>query len=161
MHEKEKKPPLSVKEAQLKAANYCVYQERSQKEVRNKLYEYGLFRDEVEEVLTHLILDGFVNEERFAKSYAGGKFRIKKWGRNRIKLGLRDHDISDYCVQKGLQEIEEQDYLETLQQLIAKSIENSRENNLFKKRDKISRQLIYKGFEPELVWAQVKNLVQE
>ena len=161
MHEKKKKPPLSPKEAQLKAANYCAYQERSQKEVRNKLYEYGLHHDEVEEVLTNLILDGFINEERFARTLAGGKFRMKKWGRNRIKLALKEHDISDYCITKGLAEIDSEEYEQTLIHLIRKADDSSSETNLFKKRDKISKSLIYKGYEPELIWKHVKNLIQE
>ncbi len=161
MHEKKKKPRLTPKEAKLKAANYCAYQERSQKEVRNKLYEYGLYRDEVEEVLTNLIIDGFINEERFAKALAGGKFRIKKWGRNRIRLALKEHNISDYCIKKGLAEIEEDEYQNALEALIAKASDQSPETNIFKKRDKISRNLIYKGFEPELVWKAVKELIPE
>lgn len=144
----------------LRAANYCAYQERSQKEVRNKLYEYGLYGDEVEDVLTDLIMDNFINEERFAKSYAGGKFRIKKWGRNKIKQGLKQHDISAYCLKKGLEEIDAEDYFSTLCELIERKAESLVESNVFKKQEKVSRHLIYKGYEPDLVWSQVKELVK-
>ncbi|UXP33000.1 RecX family transcriptional regulator [Reichenbachiella agarivorans] len=154
-----KKLHLSKKEAKLKAANFCAYQERSQKEVRQKLYEYGLYRSEVEDVLTDLIMEGFVNEERFAKIYAGGKFRIKKWGRNKIKIGLQQHDVSAYCVKKAMLEISQEDYLATLEELTTKKADTETETNIFKKREKISRYLIYKGYEAELVWDMVKDLV--
>ncbi|WP_099600804.1 regulatory protein RecX [Reichenbachiella sp. 5M10] len=159
MQEK-KKINLTKKEALLKAANFCAYQERSQKEVRQKLYDYGLYRDEVEDVLTDLILDGYINEERFAKTFAGGKFRIKKWGRNRIIKALQQHDVSAYCVTQALKEIEEGDYLTTLEELIAKKSSSLSETDLFKKREKVSRHLIYKGYETDLVWDLVKDLVQ-
>lgn len=154
-----KKLSLTKKEAKLKAANYCAYQERSQKEVRNKLFEYGLYKNEVEDVLADLIMDGFINEERFAKAFAGGKFRVKKWGRNRIKLGLQQHDISSYCLKRAMAEIPPEDYTATLVALIEKKSTTESETNLFKKREKISRQMIYKGYEPELVWEFVKDVV--
>ncbi|MFY0625377.1 MAG: RecX family transcriptional regulator [Reichenbachiella sp.] len=159
MEEKKKKPPLTPKEAKLKAANFCAYQERSQKEVRNKLYEYGLYTDEVDEVLAELITDGFINEERFAKSYAGGKFRMKKWGRNRIKMHLQQHNISEYCIKKGLLEIDNSDYRNTLELLILNKSESLSEANLFAKRDKIAKHVIFKGYESEIVWEMVKDLV--
>ncbi|WP_318840686.1 regulatory protein RecX [Reichenbachiella ulvae] len=155
-----KKLNLSKKEAKLRAANYCAYQERSQKEVRNKLYEYGLYSDEVEDVLTDLIMENFINEERFALSYAGGKFRIKRWGRNKIKQGLKQHDVSEYCIKKGLKEIDADDYIATLCDLIERKAESLSESNVFKKQEKVSRHLIYKGYEPDLVWTHVKDLVK-
>lgn len=155
-----KKLSLSKKEAKLRAANYCAYQERSQKEVRNKLYEYGLYSDEVEDVLTDLIMENFINEERFAQSYAGGKYRIKRWGRNKIKQGLKQHDVSDYCIKKGLAEIDADDYISTLCDLIDRKAESLSESNVFKKQEKVSRHLIYKGYEPEIVWTHVKDLVK-
>lgn len=154
-----KKQTLSKKEAKLKAANFCAYQERSQKEVRNKLYDYGLYSDEVEDVLTDLIVEGFINEERFAKQYVGSKFRMKKWGRNKILQGLKQHDISAYCVKAGLKEIDDEEYIEVLEELIRKKSAFKSESDLFKKRSKIAQHAIYKGFEPELVWDRVKELV--
>ena len=150
---------LSKKEAKLKAANYCAYQERSQKEVRNKLFEMGLFKDEVEDLLSELIVEGFVNEERFAKTFAGGKFRIKKWGRNKIRRELERHNISEYCKRKAMAEIEEGEYIDTLKNLIATKASSISESNLFKKREKVSRHLIYKGYEPELVWDYIGELI--
>lgn len=158
--DKKKKPALTPKEAKLKAANYCAYQERSQKEVRNKLYEYGLYRDEVEDVLTDLITDGFVSEERFAKTYAGGKFRMKKWGKNRIRMHLQQHNLSEYCIKKGLAEIEMDDYLEALESLIVRKADTLVDPNLYSKRNKVAKHLIFKGYESDLVWQYVKDLVE-
>ena len=158
MQEK-KKQSLPKKEAKLKAASFCAYQERSQKEVRSKLYDYGLYTDEVEEVLTELILEGFINEERFARQYVGGKFRMKKWGKNRILLGLKQHDISAYCVKAGMREIDDVAYLNTLDELINKKANVESDPNLLKRRNKIARHLMYKGYEPELVWDRLKELV--
>ncbi|MEQ8925876.1 MAG: RecX family transcriptional regulator, partial [Fulvivirga sp.] len=94
-YEKPKKK-LSPKEAKLKAADYCAYQERSQQQVRDKLYTYGLYSEDVERILSELITENFINEERFAIAYAGGKFRVKKWGRNKILQGLNQHRVSNY-----------------------------------------------------------------
>jgi regulatory protein len=79
---------LTPAEAHAKIQRYCAYQERSHKEVKNKLYEYGLYPGQVDELLSQLISEGFLNEERFAKAFAGGRFRMKKWGRLKIKNEL-------------------------------------------------------------------------
>jgi regulatory protein len=150
---------LSPAEAYLKIRNYCAYQERAHKEVKNKLFEYGLYASEVDEILSRLITDGFLNEERFAKAFAGGKFRIKKWGRVKIQNELEMLGLTPKCVRFGLREIDERDYRKTLYQLIEKKSASTPEENLFKKRDKIARYAIAKGFEPELVWESVKELL--
>ena len=146
-------------EAKAKAAKYCAYQERSQKEVRNKLYDLGLYRDEVEEVISSLIMDNYINEERFAKAYVGGKFRMKKWGRKKIQMGLKQYDISPYCLKKGLEEIDEADYRSVLFDLAEKKNNFIMEDNLFAKRNKIAKYLIGRGFESELVWNTVKEII--
>jgi regulatory protein len=146
-------------EAKAKTARFCAYQERSQKEVRNKLYDLGLYRDEVEEVISSLIIDNYINEERFAKAYAGGKFRMKKWGKKKILMGLRQYDISDYCVKKGLQEIDEEDYKTVLYDLIEKRNISTSDDNVFVKRNKIAKYLIGRGFESELVWNAIKDII--
>jgi len=143
-------------EALPKAQKYCAYQERCHQEVRNKLYELGLYPNEVEEVIMKLIEQNFVNEERFAIAYAGGKFRVKKWGRNKILQELKLRQISDYCIRQAMKEIPDRDYIKTLQSLIAKKEKEVREPNLFKKRQKIAKYLITKGYEPELVWDSLK-----
>jgi len=155
-----KKPKRHTpKEAKLKAANFCAYQERSQKEVRNKLYDLGLYPDEVEDVLTDLIMDNFINEERFAKAYIGGKFRVKKWGRKKILIGIAPHKLSPYCIKKGLEEIDDEDYIQTLEELVEKKANAVSESDLFKKRNKVATYAMYRGFESDLVWEVVKRLV--
>ena len=148
----------SPKEAKLKAADFCAYQERSQQEVRDKLYSYGLHKDEVEEVLSDLISDNFINEERFAKAYVGGKFRIKKWGRNKILHGLNHHRISNYCIKKGLQEIDEASYLSTLESIIIKKKDSLNITNSFKLNQKLAQYAIQRGYEPYIVWDMINSL---
>ena len=151
------KKPTSKKEAKLKAASYCAYQERSQHEVRNKLFDLGLHSDEVDEVLSELIIDGFVNEERFSKAYVGGKFRVKKWGRVKILHGLKQHKISEYCVNKGLQEIDEEEYLETLRTLLTKKAALISFKSNLERNSKLGQFAITRGFEPSYVWGILKT----
>ncbi|MEM9858982.1 MAG: regulatory protein RecX [Bacteroidota bacterium] len=152
-----KKKVFSKKEAKLKAADYCAYQERSQQEVRDKLYDYGLHRAEVEEVISLLITEGFINEERFAKAYVRGKFRLKKWGRNKIAAGLKQHKISPYCLKKGWEEIDEAEYLKVLLELIEKKDRSLKEKNQFIRKRKVAQFAIQRGFEPQLVWDQLRR----
>ena len=142
-----------------KAQKYCAYQERSHPEVRDKLYSFGLWKKEVEEILTQLIISGFLNEERFAKAFAGGKFRMKKWGRNKIENELKQRGISSKCIQIGLKEIDERDYRKTLTQLVRKKALAVAEDNLFKKRSKVANFVVGKGYEPELVWSLILDLL--
>lgn len=154
-HSKQKK--LTPKEAKLKASHFCAYQERSQQEVRDKLYEFGLYQSEVEEVLTELIVEGFINEERFAKAYIGGKFRMKKWGRVKILQSLKPHNISQYCINKGLQEIDEEEYIDTLKEIISKKSVAIKAVNNYEHNHKLARYAISRGFEPDLVWEILKS----
>jgi regulatory protein len=159
----EKSPPkkikLSPKEALVKIQSYCAYQERSHKEVKNKLFEYGLSASEVDELLSTLIVDGFLNEERFAKAFAGGKFRIKKWGRLKIRQELEMLGLTKRNIATGLKEIDSSDYSKTLKVLIKKKAVQGEETNLFKKRNLVARFVIGKGYEPEMVWGMVKEEV--
>lgn len=153
-----RKQKLTPQQALQKIYHYCAYQERSHKEVRNKLYGYGLWGSEVEDLLTRLITEDFLNEERFAKSYAGGKFRMKKWGRKKIERELESHGLTARCINIGMKEIDEQDYKEALVSLLEKKWVSIEEENLFKKKDKVARYAIMKGFEPDLVWGIIKEI---
>ena len=155
------KKRYSPTESLARIQRYCAYQERSHKEVKNKLFEYGLYSTQVDEIISQLITDGFLNEERFAKAYAGGKFRIKKWGRIKIKHELKALGLTKNCIQRGLNEIESTDYSKTLKALIKKKASESRESNPFKKRDKIARFVIGKGYEAELVWEYVRDILPD
>lgn len=148
---------LNPKEATLKAASFCTYQERSQQEVRNKLYDYGLHETEVDEVLSDLIVQGFVNEERFAKTYVGGKFRAKKWGRVKILQGLKQHKISEYCINKGMKEIDDVAYETTLIELLEKKSRSVIATNEFERNTKLARYAIGRGFESSIVWEVIKT----
>ena len=150
MQEKEKKK-LSPEEAFLKAQTYCAYQERCQQEVRDKLYEYGLWPVAVENIIANLITENFINEERFAIAYAGGKFRIKKWGRHKIKAGLKVRKISEYCIKKAMKEISEEDYIKTLRKVLETRAKQTTEKNPIKRKYKLLQYAYSRGFEQELI----------
>jgi regulatory protein len=154
-----RKKRLTPAEALAKITRYCAYQERSHHETRQKLFDFGLYPSEVEELLAQLIQLGFLNEERFAKAFAGGKFRMKQWGRVKIQHELQAQGLTKNCIQRGLSEIDAADYRKTLQQLLRKKLATINEPNAFKKRDKVARFAIGKGYEPELVWEYLKDLL--
>lgn len=151
----------SPEQAKSKILRYCAYQERSHKEVKNKLFELGLYASEVDELVSYLITEGFLNEERFARAFAGGKFRMKKWGRLKIIRELENHGLTSTCIKIGLREIDNNDYEKTLTELVRKKNELVIEENRFVLRDKIARYAIHRGFEPELVWREVKRLLPD
>lgn len=126
---------------------YCAYQDRCHQEVRYKLIELKIYGEQLEEILSELIQEDFLNEERFARSFARGKFRIKQWGKVRITQELKQKGVSDYCIRKGLEEIDETEYLQTLELLIEKKANSITESDPFLKRKKIVDFLIRKGYE--------------
>ncbi|ARS39054.1 RecX family transcriptional regulator [Sphingobacteriaceae bacterium GW460-11-11-14-LB5] len=147
---------LDKKQALVKAEHFCVYQERSQKEVRYKLVEWGMRGDELEEILSELILNNFLNEERFAKSYASGKFNIKHWGRVKIKQGLKLKGVPDKILQKAIYSIDDDDYLQTIEKLASKKAASLNENDPFKRKNKLMSYLQAKGFETDLILLVLK-----
>ena len=144
-------------EALRKAGRYCAYQERAHQEVRDKLYGWGLHRKEVEEVIVMLIERGFLNEERFARAYAGGHFRMKQWGRLRIIRGLEQKKVSGPCIQLALTEIEEEDYRATMEKLIRTKSLTLKRASPYERHEKIARYLTGKGYEPELVREMLRS----
>lgn len=153
-----KKPKkLTPLQAKLKAESYCAYQERYQQEVRNKLYEWGLHNNDVENIIADLITSGFLNEERFAKAFARGKFRIKKWGRIKIKLELKARKISDYCIKQAIKEINEEDYISTLEEIVTKKYKTIKATKAEVKKFKTAQYAISRGFESDLVWEILKE----
>lgn len=155
--EKKTKKKLTPAQALLKAEATCAYQERCQQEMRDKLYEWGLFPEAVESIIAKLITDNFLNEERFAKAFAGGKFRIKKWGRVKIKIELKKRKISDYCIRKGMEEISDRDYMKTLKELIAKKMKENPKGLLRARQYKAAQYAISRGFEGDVVWDVLKS----
>jgi regulatory protein len=140
-----------------KARAWCAYQERCSQDTRKKLSDWGLWGDEAEQVIAQLISEGFLNEERFAKAFAGGKFRIKKWGKRKIVSELKKKNISEPCIRRGLAVIEEAEYLATLKMLLLKKTKDAKESNPWRLKTKIVTFLVSKGYEPELVRAMLKE----
>lgn len=155
--DKEKKIQYDKKTAFLKASSWCAYQERSQQEARDKLYEWGLYSNEVDEVIAELITSNFLNEERFAMAYVSGKFNIKKWGRLKIKNGLRQKRVPEKLIQKALYSIDEDAYLKTLGQILEKKQTLEKEKNPLKRQYKLNNYLQSKGYENDLIFLILKN----
>ncbi len=154
-------PTPSAQEAALtKILRYCAYQERCHREVKNRLVGYGLQYNEADELLAHLITEGFLNEERYARSFAGGKFRMMKWGRIKIQHELKKAGLTPRCIAIGLAEIDPSDYLKTMKTLIRKKKMQSENENLMKAKKGVAQFVIGKGYEPELVWEAVNDWVE-
>ena len=149
--------PLTIKEVKKKIEHYCAYQERSHLEVRKKLQGYNISSGELEEIITELILSGFLNEARFAETFSSGKFRLKKWGKIKIKNGLLRKGVSPACIKKGLDSLNPDEYKKTLMELLEKkksTFEQKIPDPLVQK--KLADFVIQKGYEPELVWESIK-----
>ena len=139
---------LSKEQALPKIKQYCTYQERCHAEVKEKLYSFGLYKKDVEQLMSQLIEENYLNEERFAIQYAGGKFRMNQWGRIKIKYALKQKQVSDYCIKKALKEINETDYKKTLQKLAEQKLKTLKaEKNIFSKKKKVQDYLLQKGYE--------------
>lgn len=142
----------SKEEALQKAKQYCAYQERCHSEVKEKLYSLGMYKKGVDELLSELISENYLNEERFAIMFAGGKFRIKQWGRIKIKYALKQKQVSEYCIKKALAAINDTDYRKTLQKLFDQKLKTLKgEKNIFIKKRKLQDHLIQKGFETDMI----------
>lgn len=152
---------LSRTEALTRMQRYCAYQDRCHQEVRSKLLDLGIYGTDLEEILVELIQENFLNEERFARSFARGKFRIKQWGRTRIKRELALRDVSAYCIRKALEEIDETEYLDCLQNLVSKKSAQLKDDHAFARKTRLANWAIGRGFEPGLVWEVVNQLEPE
>ena len=154
--------PLTKEKALQKIKHYCSYQERCHKEVKEKLYGFKLHKNEVEAIIAQLIEENYLNEVRFAQLFAGGKFRMKQWGRSKIRYELKQKQISEYCIKKGLKEINEDVYNKTLQKLAAAKWKTMKgENNIFIKKSKTMSFLLQRGFEPALANEAVASLQEK
>ena len=150
---------IGTEKALQKAKYYCAYQERSHAEVKKKLYGFGLYKIEVELLMSQLIEEDYLNEERFALAFTGGKFRIKHWGKTRIKYELKQRQVSDYCIKKALAAIPDEDYEKTLKKLALEKLETIKsEKNIFTKKGKLQNYLVGKGYEYNLVSEILKNI---
>ncbi|KGL60168.1 regulatory protein [Polaribacter sp. Hel1_33_78] len=158
MFKKEKKY-FTVDEIKRKLEHYCAYQDRCHKEVEQKMWEFNLIPEAKELILLSLMKDDFLNEERFSKSYARGKFRIKNWGKQRIVRELKFRDISAYNIKTALKEIDETEYLKTLYSITENRNEVISEPNVYKRKKKLIDFLMRKGFENDLIFKTVNEIL--
>lgn len=156
------KNKFTPQQALEKLQRYCAYQDRCHQEVRSKLLEMGLFGEALELIMAALIEEGFLNEERFARSFARGKFRIKEWGRQRIEAELRQRKISEYCIRKALEEIDEESYEETLKKVLMKKKAALKEAETeLTMKNKLFRYALGRGFESQLIGKIIGQLWDE
>lgn len=147
---KDNSQKYSFLEAKAKIEYFCAYQERSHSEVESKLYKWGLESDQVNALIADLIQNNYLNEQRFAESYASGKFRIKKWGRNKIKLHLKQKKVSTYSINKAMESLDEDEYRETLSDLADRKHRETK-GTKWEKFQKTYKYLVQKGYESGLV----------
>lgn len=157
-----KKPQkyVSKDEALSKLQKYCAYQDRCHKEVEKKIRDYGIYGDDVGDIMVELIRERFLDEERFACSYARGKFRMKKWGKTRIKLELKKRDVSKYCIKKAMKEIENEEYTKVLREILDKKMKQYK-GKFYERKIKAARFALGKGYESVLVWKLANELEEE
>ena len=149
---------LSLEQALQKARHYCGYQDRCHREVQEKLYSFGLRKSEVEQGVAILIEEGYLNEERYAVQYAGGHFRLKSWGRVRIRFELKQKGVSDYCIKKALAAIGEEEYEQALARLAEEKAETlAGEPNAFIRRQKLQEYLVRKGYEQDKIMSTLQH----
>jgi regulatory protein len=154
------KKTYTPQQALLKAASYCAYQDRCYKEVEEKLAEWGVYGTDAGELMLKLSEQNYLNEERFAKAFAGGKFRTKKWGRNKIRIELKQRKISDYCIKQAMKEIDDLVYEETLKQLAEEKFEEQKDKNILLRKNKTAQWLMGKGYEADLIWSTLSTLIK-
>nr|WP_321232666.1 regulatory protein RecX [uncultured Psychroserpens sp.] len=154
-------PPktYTVDEAQKRLERYCAYQERCHKEITQKLYEMRMIPEARDQIIVHLLQHNFLNEERYAKAFVRGKFRIKKWGKQRLQLELKRKDINKTIISIALKEIDNTDYYKTFHALAEKKEATIRDSNLQKRRKKLADYLLYRGWESHLVYDKIRELI--
>jgi regulatory protein len=149
---------LTVSQAILNARQFCSHQERSHIEVKERLFSFGLNCEEVDGIVSDLISEDFLNEERYARAFARGKFRLKGWGKVKIRYELKKKRISEFCIRKGMGEIDDAEYMAKLSKLFEQKVKSLRgeKNNLIKSR-KLINYLLQKGYERDLILDKLKN----
>jgi regulatory protein len=151
-------PKYSLLEAKQKLEAYCAYQERCDQEIRAKVRPWGMYSEDVDILISDLIQNNFLNEERFASAFVSGKFRIKRWGRIKIKQHLKQKNISNYSTNKALNEIDEEEYLQTLNDLLESKNRLTKATNKWDRLAKLQRYMHSKGYEGDLVREGLESL---
>ena len=155
------KNQLTKEQVLQKLKHYCGYQERCHREVKEKLYNLGVWKKEHDEIMATLIEEGYLNEERFAIAFAGGRFRMKQWGRVKIKYELKQKQVSDYSIRKALKQINEEEYMTTLKKLAEEKHASLKDEQYLVREKKTMDYLLQKGFEPELLIAAIKAITEK
>lgn len=149
----------SLEEAQKKIEYYCAYQERCHLEVITKLKSFGLLPVSIDHLILKLIESNFLNEERYARAFVSGKFRIKKWGRIKITNKLKAKNISNKCIEIGLSEINEKEYMDLLNNIVEKKWSEKKSNQKeYQFKSQLARHLFSKGFENDLIWTAINTM---
>jgi regulatory protein len=152
---------LTPEQALQKLKQYCAYQERSHSEVKEKLYELGVWKKEHDEIISKLIEENYLNEERFAIAFAGGKYRMKQWGRVKIKYELKQKQVSEYCIRKALKQIDETEYLTTLKKLAEEKYKSLKSEQYLVRKKKTMDFLLQKGYESSLITSVVNDFTKK
>ncbi|MEO7445404.1 MAG: regulatory protein RecX [Ferruginibacter sp.] len=157
-----KQKNIGVDAAIQKIAHYCAYQERTHQETREKLYSFGLYPNEVEEIIGRLIEENYLNEERFALAYAGGKFRINQWGKMKIKYSLQQKRVSAACIATALNSLDDEAYQVQLNKLAeTKWVLLKKEKNIFSRKKKLFSYLQQKGYESFLIQDWLSKIIKQ
>ncbi len=152
------KKSYTVDEATNRMARYCSYQERCHKEVVQKLRDMNMIPEAIDHIVVKLMQENFLNEERFAKAFVSGKFRIKKWGKHRLTRELKQKDIGKTLINMALKTISDQEYIQTFHELAEKKADTIKETSVLKKKKKLADYLLYRGWESHLVYDKVNTL---
>jgi len=148
----------TLEQALSKLQKYCTYQDRCHIEVERKLTEMRIIPQAKEHIIMSLIDGDYLNEERFALAFVKGKFKIKNWGRIRLKAELKKRKISKYLIESALKQISEKDYLFTFEELANRKANSIKANSILLKKKKLADYLIYRGWESNLVYKKVNQL---
>ena len=152
---------LTKEQALQKLKHFCAYQERCHSEVKEKLYNLGVWKKDHDEIIATLIEENYLNEERFAMAYAGGKFRIKKWGRVKIKYELKQKQVSEYCIKKALKQIDEDDYMKVMNKLAGEKYASLKSEQWLVRKKKTMDYLFRRGFEADLINESIKRITEK
>lgn len=155
------KKHLTKEQALQKLKQYCAYQERSHSEVVQKLWDLGVWRSEHDTIIATLIAENYLNEERFAIAFAGGKFRMKDWGRKKIYYALKEKKVSEYNIKRAMKEIDEDTYLKVLRELTEKKYESLKGEQYLVRKKKTIDFLLQRGFENDLITGVLKSIISE
>ena len=154
----EAKKSITISEAKKNIERYCAYQERCHKEVVNKLKDLGIIQNAIDIIVADLIQNNYLNETRFAQSFARGKFKIKKWGKVKIHRELNKREISKYNIKMGMKEISDSDYEETFNTLLDKKLSELSHLPESEQKRKIFSYLSYRGWEVEKIFEALRKI---